>query len=78
MTEPVVITIRGGFTDGVDRDHGSVGGASLYREPGERAVAFLDRLIAVAKAGSHGVVTIGGFANEHLHQRRSPEAGGKR
>jgi hypothetical protein len=60
VAEPVVITIRGGFSDGVDRDHGTVGGASVYREPGERAVAFLDRLVAVAKAGEHRFVVIGG------------------
>jgi hypothetical protein len=61
VNQPLVITIRGGFSDNVDRDHGTVGGASVYREPGETAVDFRGRLVAVAKAGGHGFVVIGGF-----------------
>jgi hypothetical protein len=46
VSEPVIITISGGFTDAVDRDHGTVGDASVYRERDETALAFLDRLVA--------------------------------
>jgi hypothetical protein len=56
-----VIRVSGGFTDGVDGDHGYVDGVSMYCQPDETALAFLDRMVATAKAG--GFVTIGGFGD---------------
>ena len=55
-----IIRISGGFTDSVAEDHGSVGDLSLYRQPDETALGFLDRLVNVAKAGGHEFVVIGG------------------
>jgi Family of unknown function (DUF5681) len=63
----LVIRISGGFQDGVDGDHGTAGGgASIYREPDETALDFLDRLVATAKADRKSFVTISGFTSNSV------------